>query len=342
MNSPYRDDRLWLPIYSPIRDHRLWLLKRRSAVLIQQQFRGFSARKKDLPSLMDSEETETDGSPSLLDSEESKADGSSVSSLSTSESIWEKGYHLPEDVTIPSTVAVAKPAIKSNPVTRSSPCQKQAESPTVDSPTSSVLSPIKKRRLLVEDSREDVSAVAERKVCHPDDLLVSNGFMLSVYYTDQPCQVPNCKDPACVFGHTCKCCRHKSMGDVLTGECFSLFKKNGLHTSICLSKSKIDRIYSRRRAEVTSTDSIAFFQARTNSFLNSHSHSWNNKPTPAESEVFMLQVVIYQATHPDTPFLVTETSFSDLRIKTEKELKAIHEVLKKQFIKLFPDGKGIT
>jgi hypothetical protein len=56
----------------------------------------------------------------------------------------------------------------------------------------------------------------------------------------------------------------------------------------------------------------------------------------------MLQVVIYQATHPDTPFLVTETSFSDLRIKTEKELKAIHEVLKKQFVKLFPDGKGIT
>ena len=320
----------------PRHNYHLWFLKRCSAVLIQQQFRGFSARKKGLPSLMDSEETETDGSPSLLDSEESKADESSVSSLSTSESIWEKGYHLPEDVTIPSTVAFAKPAIKSNPVTRSSPRQRQAEPPTVDSPTSSVLSPIKKRRLL-----EDVSAVAERKVCQPEDLLVSNGFKLSVYYTDQPCQVPNCKDPACVFGHTCKCSTHRNIGAVLKGGCFSLFK-NGDRTRNCLTKLEHVRISDQRRAEVTSTDSFAFFQARTASFLNSTSHSWNNKPTPAESEVFMLQVVIYQATHPDTPFLVTETSFSDLRIKTDKELKAILEVLKKQFVKLFPDGKGIT
>ena len=148
----------------PRRNYRLWFLQRCSAVLIQQQFRGFSARKKGLPSLMDSEETETDGSPSLLDSEESKAYGSSVSSLSTSESIWEKGYNLPEAVTIPSTVAVAKPAIKSNPVvTRSSPRQRQAEPPTMDSPTSSVLSPIKKRCLHVKDSREDVIAVAKKR-----------------------------------------------------------------------------------------------------------------------------------------------------------------------------------
>ena len=38
---------------------------------------------------------------------------------------------------------------------------------------------------------------------------------------------------------------------------------------------------------------------------------------------------------------MTETSFSDLN-KTEDELEAILEVLKKQFFKLFPDGKGIT
>ncbi len=62
----------------------------------------------------------------------------------------------------------------------------------------------------------------------------------------------------------------------------------------------------------------------------------------AESEVFMLQVVIYHATNPDTPFVVTETSFSDLRDKTEDELEAILEVLKKRFIEVFPDGKGIT
>ena len=236
-----------------------------------------------------------------------------------------------------------KPAIKSNSVvTQSSPCQKQAEPPTLDSPTSSVLSPIKKRCLHVEDSREDVIAVAEKKVFSPGDLLVKNGFKLSVYYTDQPCQVPNCKDPACVFGHTCKCGLHKSMGDVLKGGCISLFK-NGLRTSSCLSKLRIAKVNGQgRRAEVTSTDNFAFFEARTASFINSTLHSWNNTPSPAQSEVFMLQVVIYQATNPDTPFVVTETSFSDLRSKTEYELEAMLEVLKKRFFKVFPDGKGIT
>jgi len=171
---------------------------------------------------------------------------------------------------------------------------------------------------------------------------VKNGFKLSVYYTDQPYQVPNCKDPACVFGHTCKCGLHKSMGDVLKGGCFSLFK-NGLRTSSCLSKLRIAKVNGQgRRAEVTSTDNFAFFEARTASFINSTLHSWNNTPSPAQSEVFMLQVVIYQATNPDTPFVVTETSFSDLRNKTEYELEAMLEVLKKRFIKVFLDGKGIT
>ena len=167
--------------------------------------------------------------------------------------IYDGSPSLLDSPLIPSTVAVAKSAIKSNPVTRTTSCQRQAKRPTVDSPTSSVLSPIKKRRLLVEDSGEVKIAVTERKVCCPEDLLVSNGFKLSVYYTDQPCQVPNCKDPACVFGHTCKCGLHKSMGDVLKGGCFSLFKY-GLCTASCLYKSKCDRITTQRRAEVTSTD----------------------------------------------------------------------------------------
>ncbi len=47
----------------------------------------------------------------------------------------------------------------------------------MDSPTISVLSPIEKRRLLVEDSGKEVEiALTERKVCCPKDLLVSNGF----------------------------------------------------------------------------------------------------------------------------------------------------------------------
>ena len=66
------------------------MLKRWSAVLIQQHFRGFSARKKGLPPLMDSKESEADGSPSLLDSKESKADESYVSSLSGTEYMQEK------------------------------------------------------------------------------------------------------------------------------------------------------------------------------------------------------------------------------------------------------------
>jgi len=110
-----------------------------------------------------------------------------------------------------------------------------------------------------------------------------------------------------------------------------------------LSKLRIAKVNGQgRRAEVTSTDNFAFFEARTASFINSTLHSWNNTPSPAQSEVFMLQVVIYQATNPDTPFVVTETSFSDLRNKTEYELEAMLEVLKKRFIKVFLDGKGIT
>jgi hypothetical protein len=293
------------------------LREHRSAVLIQRRLKG-STRKDGL----------------LLDE-------SSVSSLSTSKSIWEKGYHLPDAATIPLTVVVAKPVIKSNPVTQSSPRQRQAKQPTVDSPTFTVLSPIKKRRLLVEDSGEVKIAITVRKVCCPEDLLVSNGFKKSEYYTDQPCQVLNCNDPACVFGHTCKCATHRSMGDVLKGECFSLFK-NGDCTKSCLYKSKHRKIKAKRKAEVTSTDNFAFLKAKTASFIRSTSHSWNNTPTPAQSEVFLFQVVIDHARNPDTPFVVTETSFSDLRSKTEDELEAMLEVLKKRFIQVFPDGKGIT
>jgi hypothetical protein len=82
-------------------------------------------------------ESEADGS---CDTKESEADDSSVSSLSASESIWEKGYHLPKEEAVSS---------KSNPVTLSSPHQRQAKQPNMDSPTSSVISPIEKRRFHV-------------------------------------------------------------------------------------------------------------------------------------------------------------------------------------------------
>ena len=93
---------------------------------------------------------------------------------------------------------------------------------------------------------------------------------------------------------------------------------------------------------MTLTDYFAFFKVRTASFISSSSHNWNDKPTPTQPVVFLLQVMIYHATNPDTLFIVTETSFSDLRDKTEDELEDMLEVLKKQFIKEFPNGKGIT
>ena len=88
-------------------------------------------------------ESEADGS---CDTKESEADDSSVSSLSASESIWEKGYHLPKEEAVSNP---SKSASKSNPVTLSSPHQRQAKQPNMDSPTSSVISPIEKRRFHV-------------------------------------------------------------------------------------------------------------------------------------------------------------------------------------------------
>ena len=147
------------------------------------------------------------------------------------------------------------------------------------------LSPIRKRHLHVEDSREDVIVVAEKKVFCPEDLLVSNGFKKSDYYTDQPCTILNCKDLACGFGHTCKCNAHKNFGAVLKGGCFSVLKKSGNRTASCLYKSNLSIINSQRRAEVTSTNYFTFFETRTNSFRESTSHSWNDTPTQAQSVV---------------------------------------------------------
>ena len=92
------------------------------------------------PSLLEDDDSSATATPSLLsfsadttansntkeskadansNTKEFKADDFSVSSLSMSKSIWEKGYHLPKEeaVSILSTVAVVKSAIKSNPVT---------------------------------------------------------------------------------------------------------------------------------------------------------------------------------------------------------------------------------
>jgi len=85
-----------------------------------------------------------------------------------------------------------------------------------------------------KESSEVVIAISEGKVCCPEDLIMTNGFKLSVFYTDKPCLVPNCKDPACAFGHTCKCNVHIKGVAVLQGECFSVFKKSDFRTLSCL------------------------------------------------------------------------------------------------------------
>ena len=87
---------------------------------------------------------------------------------------------------------------------------------------------MEKRRLHVKESSEVVIAVTEsRKVFCPEDLMEKHGFKLSDFYTYQPCLVPNCKDPACVYGHTCKSPLHRELRYVLEGLCFSVFLKSG-------------------------------------------------------------------------------------------------------------------
>ena len=122
-----------------------------------------------------------------------------------------------------------------------------------DSFACAVLSPMKKRRLCVEESSEfenveitvtERSKIAiaktERKVCCPEDLRLRNGFEFSEFYTDKPCLVQNCKDPACVFGHTCKSSIHRKLGAVLVGSCFFLYLEVVIvqHHHVCTRKMK--------------------------------------------------------------------------------------------------------
>jgi len=72
-------------------------------------------------------------------------------------------------------------------------------------------------------------------------------------------------------------------------------------------------------------------------------HSWkDDTPTKAQSSVFLFQVLIHYVANPNTPFVVAETTFSELRDKTEDELEVMLVHLQKQFLMEFLDGKGIT
>jgi hypothetical protein len=135
--------------------------------------------------------------------------------------------------------------------------------------------------------------------------------------------VESCKDPACVFGYTCKCSMHTKMGAVCVGQCSSVFKSSGYCTISCLYKSAQKRKYTQKKAEVSKTDSFAFLQKRSDAFVFSTLHSWKDMPTSAQSVVFMFQVLLHYATNSNTPFVVAETTFLELRDKTEAELKVM-------------------
>jgi hypothetical protein len=130
----------------PYNNYRVWLQKRWSAVVIQRHVRGMLARMNVESMHMNA----YDGSPSLLEDGSSASTTSfacaailqlshkisatpvesSGSSFSTSQSLWEKGFYLPmeEAGSIPTTVTVARNSLmKSNPVTQSSPRQRQAK-----------------------------------------------------------------------------------------------------------------------------------------------------------------------------------------------------------------------
>ena len=98
----------------------------------------------------------------------------------------------------------------------------------------------------------------------------------------------------------------------------------------------------KRDVLATKTDSLAFFEQRTKSLRESLSHSWNDDIlTPDQSIVFLFQVLLHYDTNPNTPFVVTETTFSELSDKTKDELEVMLVHLQKQFLVEYPDGKGI-
>ena len=98
----------------------------------------------------------------------------------------------------------------------------------------------------------------------------------------------------------------------------------------------------QKRDVATKTDSLAFFERRTKSFRESLSHSWNDDIlTPDQSLVFLFRVLLHYGTNPNNPFVVTETTFSELRDKTKDEPEVMLVHLQKQFLVEYPDGKGI-
>jgi hypothetical protein len=134
---------------------------------------------------------------------------------------------------------------------------------------------------------------------------------------------------------------HRKLGAVLVGSCFSVFG-SGYHAKCCLYKLENGKKCNQKKAEATKTDSLAFFEHRTLSFRQSLSHSWNDDiQTPDQLLVFLFRVLLHYGTNPNTPFIVTETTFSELRDKTKDELEVMLVHLQKRFLMEYPDGKGI-
>ena len=76
-------------------------------------------------------------------------------------------------------------------------------------------------------------------------------------------------------------------------------------------------------------DLLSFVKLKAQSFVDSNTHSWNVKPSRLQALVFILKLVEWYIANPDTRFVVSGTTFSDLRKLEDNTLVRMKELLMK-------------
>jgi hypothetical protein len=79
-----------------------------------------------------------------------------------------------------------------------------------------------------------------------------------------------------------------------------------------------------------------FIKKVANSFVYRGSHDWNEMPRTVESEIFIYNLLRHYCTQENTPFVVSSTTFSELRNKNQDDLKAVRG----KFYRNFLNGEG--
>ena len=77
----------------------------------------------------------------------------------------------------------------------------------------------------------------------------------------------------------------------------------------------------KKTSDMQKVDLLSFLKLRAQSFVHSISHKWNIKPSCPQALVFILQLAEWYIVNPDTPFVVSRTTFSDLRKLDDNTLK---------------------